>query len=107
MCDHIRMIEQGKVVFAGTVEDFDNYIIPNSLLVTLVAPPAVEDLMALPGIVKTEELGSNRYRLHFSDSHEIAERVVETSVMKGWRLTDITTEKSSLDTIFAELSKKS
>ena len=25
-CDYIRMIEQGKLVFAGTVNEFDNYI---------------------------------------------------------------------------------
>ena len=27
-CDYIRMIEEGQVVFAGTVEEFDNYIVP-------------------------------------------------------------------------------
>ena len=36
-CDYIRMIEQGHVVFSGTVDEFDNYIMPNTLLVTLMA----------------------------------------------------------------------
>ena len=34
-CDYIRMIEQGKLVFAGTVNEFDNYIVPNTLFVSL------------------------------------------------------------------------
>ena len=29
-CDYIRMIEQGNMVFSGTVEEFDNYIQPNT-----------------------------------------------------------------------------
>jgi ABC-2 type transport system ATP-binding protein len=33
------------------------------------------------------------------------ERVVQTSVAKDWRLTEVRLEKSSLDDIFAELSK--
>ena len=31
-CDYIRMIEQGNMVFSGTVEEFDNYIQPNTLV---------------------------------------------------------------------------
>ena len=27
-CDHILMIERGKLVFMGTVDEFDNYIVP-------------------------------------------------------------------------------
>ncbi len=105
-CDHIRMIEEGQLVFAGTVDEFDNYIIPNSLLISMIAAPAKSELLSIPGIIGVDELGGLRYRVYFSDTQDIAERLIETSVARGWRLTDITLEKSSLDTIFAELSKK-
>ena len=105
-CDYIRMIEQGSLVFAGSVDEFDNYIIPNTIMVNLVAMPPVEELQSLPGVLRVEELGGMKYRLQFSDAQEVMERVVETSVARGWRLTEINLERSSLDTIFAELSKK-
>ena len=105
-CDNIMMIEQGKLVFMGTVDEFDNYIIPNTIMVNLVAMPPVEELQSLPGVLRVEELGGMKYRLQFSDAQEVMERVVETSVARGWRLTEINLERSSLDTIFAELSKK-
>ena len=105
-CDYIRMIEQGHVVFSGTVDEFDNYIMPNTLLVTLMAAPSVEELNSLPGILKVEELGGPNFRLHFTDTREAAEQLVEISVTKGWRLMEIHLEKSSLNEIFAELSKK-
>lgn len=105
-CDYIRMIEQGRVVFAGTVDDFDNYIVPNSLIVTMIAMPPADELRNIPGIAGVEELGGSKYRLKFTDGQDVKERIIETSVARGWRLTEIFAEKSSLDAIFAELSKK-
>ena len=100
------MIEQGNLVFAGTVDEFDNYIIPNTLVVTLVAAPPVEELRSIPGVSGVEELGGMKYRLQYTDFQEVTERLVETSVTRGWRLTEVYQEKSSLDAVFAELSKK-
>jgi ABC-2 type transport system ATP-binding protein len=105
-CDHIRMIEEGRLVFAGTVDEFDNYITPDTLLVTLAAAPDAGEIQQVPGVLAVETLGANRYRVRFADERDIAERLVEASVARGWRLTAIAIEKSSLDTIFAELSKK-
>lgn len=105
-CDYIRMIEEGQLVFAGTVDDFDNYIVPDTLIVSLVNAPAPEELKALDGVLSVEELGGKNYRVRFADATEVTERIVETSVARGWRLTGIQVEKSSMDSVFAELSKK-
>ena len=105
-CDYIRMIEEGQLVFAGTVDDFDNYIVPDTLIVSLVNAPAPEELKALDGVLGVEELGGKNYRVRFTDATEVTERIVETSVARGWRLTGIQVEKSSMDSVFAELSKK-
>lgn len=105
-CDYIYMIEQGTMVFSGTVDEFDNYIMPNTVVVTLMAIPPAEELKTLPGVLGVEELGGPRFRLQFADPREASESLVETCVARGWRLTEIQLEKSSLNTIFAELSKK-
>ena len=105
-CDYIRMIEQGALVFSGTVHEFDNYIQPSTLLVSLAAVPLVEDIQSLPGIARVEALGGPRFRVHFTDSREAMDRIVEASFTRGWQLTELQQEKSSLDTIFAELSRK-
>lgn len=105
-CDYIRMVEEGKMVFEGTVDDFDNYITPNSLVVYLGAPPVLNELQTLPGVLKVEELGGMKYRFYFADVREAPELVAETCVSRGWRLREIYVEKSSLDAVFAKLSNK-
>ena len=105
-CDYIRMIEQGRVVFAGTVDEFDNYIVPDTLIVSMISMPPAGELLSIPGVTGVEELGGTKYRLKYSDTPDVKERIIGMSVARGWRLTDIYSEKSSLDAIFAELSKK-
>ena len=106
ICDHIRMIEEGHLVFSGTVDEFNNYIVPNSLLVTLKQAPPLNELLQLEGIVDGEEMGAHRFRLSFKDVNGVVERLVETSVEREWQLVEVGVEKKSLDAIFAELSKK-
>jgi ABC-2 type transport system ATP-binding protein len=105
-CDHIYMVEQGQIVFAGPVADFDNYIPPSTIVATMKALPSVDDLAALEGMTGAEALGDHRYRLSFADVADAAGHVVKVSVARGWELTEIAVEKNTLDAIFAELSKK-
>ena len=104
-CDYIYMMEQGQMVFQGTVDDFDNYIAPNTLLVTMMDPPSEEELATLPGVVGVEAIGNHKFRVQFTEVRDVTERLIKTSMEREWHLMEITVEKNSLDAIFAELSK--
>ena len=106
ICDHILMIEQGKLVFMGTVDEFDNYLIPNTIYLSLVTPPSIEVLQAIEGVTKIEDLQNGHFRVHFSDAQEVMEQLVERGAAEHWQIAEMRMEKSSLDDIFAELSKK-
>lgn len=106
-CDYIRMIEEGQVVFAGTVEEFDNYIVPNTIFVSLASAPPVDELKMLSGVEDAVSMGGMDYRINFSDSREAITQIVEASVTRNWQLLEIRMEKSSMDSVFAELSAKS
>lgn len=106
LCDNIWMINEGNVAFSGPLADFDNYIMPNTLVVSLIATPGADALRALPGVIDVEELGGIRYRVRFTDAHDVIERIVATSIERNWRLIEIALEKNSLENVFAELTKK-
>ena len=103
-CRNIKMIENGQMIFSGSIEEFDNYIQPNTLLVELDTPPMECDLM-LPGISRVETLSERRFRLQYDGDPDTAKRVAEICVTRGWGLIELVIEKSSLDAIFAQLSK--
>ena len=49
-CSSIKMIEHGHVVFSGTVEEFDNYIEPNTLYAVFDLPPLPDELLMIAGM---------------------------------------------------------
>ena len=78
-----------------------------ALLALACSDPKInEEIAALPGVVGVDELGGPRFRVQFSDAREAMDKIVEASFKNGWQLSELRQEKSSLDTIFAELSKK-
>jgi ABC-2 type transport system ATP-binding protein len=106
LCDNIWMINEGTVAFAGSIEEFDSYIMPSTLMVSMIAAPPLDELKTIPGILHAEHLGGIRYRVQYTDAQDTMERIIETSVQRKWRLTEISLEKISLENVFAELSKK-
>jgi len=105
-CQDIKMIEEGKIVFAGTIEMFDNYIEPNSLILSLDTPPLQDELMKLEGVKSVEQMASYKFRLGYDGDKRTAQKIAAASVNNGWGLMEMMIEKSSLDAVFASLSKK-
>ena len=105
-CGNIIMIEQGNIVFSGTIEDFNNYMEPNTFIVSMTAPPSLETLVNIPGITHVEHITDTRFRLQFSTNQDITKKIVELSVANEWHLHEIILERDSLDAAFAQLSGK-
>lgn len=105
-CREIKMIEEGQMVFSGSLEMFDNYIEPNTLVVTLDTPPVSDALMSVEGIRSVEQIAPFRYRLGYDGEKKTPKRFAAASVSQDWGLMELIIEKSSLDEVFARLSKK-
>lgn len=106
LCKEIMMIEQGRIVFADSMDAFNNYVEPHSVLLWLENPPQETELLQIPGINKAEFLTDRQVRLWFSGEQDIAERLITISVERGWRLREIGFDKTALDEIFKQLSTK-
>jgi ABC-2 type transport system ATP-binding protein len=105
-CNYILMLAEGRVVFSGSVDEFDRYAAPGTILLTMLEPRGAEELKQLANVVGVETLGGSRYRVKVGSVDDMLETIIDQSVHNGWRLKEINAEKNSMDTIFAELSKK-
>jgi len=105
LCRDIVMIESGRIVFADTMEAFDNYIAPHSMLVVMENAPPAEAFQAIEGITRVEYLTEKQLRIYFNGDKGISETLVQESARQGWRLRELNMEKNSLDETFAQLSR--
>lgn len=105
LCKDIVMIESGRIVFADTMQAFDNYIAPHSMLVVMENAPPAEAFQAIEGITRVEYLTEKQLRIYFNGDKGISEALVLECAKRGWRLRELNMEKNSLDETFAQLSR--
>lgn len=106
ICDNIYMIESGKLVFSGTMEEFDNYVAPESFIVEFANSPSKEVLENLTDNNGVETLEDGGYRIFLKDDISITEKYIQESVKQNWNLKSIYVERAALNEIFAQLSGK-
>ena len=105
LCREIIMIEGGRIVFADTMDAFNNYSKGKAILVRLDNPPQKEVLLKVRGVTDVEFLNEQQIRIHFEYSHEeVSDALVAASVEGGWRLREIKLDKELLDDVFKYLS---
>lgn len=104
LCDHIWMIKDGEMVFSGSLPELEGIIESNSIVAQFLAAPGVDVLSGIVGIEQVETIGEGRFRIHISD-RDVVEQLVTKSVAGNWRLIELVIEKTSLEAVFARLTK--
>ncbi|WP_127125201.1 ABC transporter ATP-binding protein [Pseudoflavitalea rhizosphaerae] len=105
LCRDIIMIESGRMVFSDSMESFNNYIQPDSVLARFENMPSESDLQQVSGISKVQFLTDKQVRIWFSNNNSITESIIAASMQNNWRLIEINLEKSMLDDVFKQLSQ--
>lgn len=107
LCKEIVMIEGGRVVFSDSMDAFDNYIQPHSLLMRMENPPQLAELLKIQGVTKVDFLTDKQIRIYFDGDEEITERMINAGVQQQWQLREVSLEKGLLDDVFKQLSSPS
>lgn len=105
-CQDIVMIEQGTMVFSDSMEAFNNYIQPQSMLIRFESPVSITELSSIAGVERVEVAGNLTFRLYATEAATLSSKVIGYCVQQGWQVAELIMERSSLHEIFAQLSRK-
>lgn len=104
VCDHVQIIDKGKLVFNGAIDVLKKQRIGNKLLIGMRNPPAVEAMLRIPDVVEAESLPNGQMRVRFAEDSAPAESIVQTAVKNGWGLYQIAPDQTSLEDVFVQLT---
>ena len=107
LCREIIMIEGGRIVFSDSMDAFNNYVQPQSLLVRMENLPTESELLKIPEVTKVVYLADKQCRIYFNGNTDITETIIAASFQQNWRLKEIGLEKALLDDVFKQLSNQS
>jgi ABC-2 type transport system ATP-binding protein len=104
VCDHVQIIDKGKLVFNGSIDVLKRQRIGNKLLVGLHHAPNTDELLKINGVSEAEVLPSGLMRVRFEDGAAPAEAIVQAAVQQGWGLYQIAPDQTSLEDVFMQLT---
>ncbi len=107
ICDHVGIIEHGRLVFSGTLEEIRPRLgIESKVRVSVVdhQDKATELLSALPQVRQVQALGSE-IAVTFNEGKNAAGIVARTLVNAGLDIISIQPERLKLDDAFLQLTK--
>ncbi len=103
VCDHVQIIDKGKLVFNGGIDVLKQQRIGNKLLVGLRQPPAAEVLQTIEGVTEAE-LVDSMWRIRFAEGCQPHEAIVQAAVQHNWGLYHIAPDQTSLEDVFVQLT---
>lgn len=104
VCDHVQIIDKGKLVFNGGIGVLKKQRVGNQLLIGLRNPPTTDAMLKIAGVVEAESLPNNMMRVRFADDAAPAEAIVQAAVSHGWGLYHIAPDQTSLEDVFVQLT---
>jgi len=104
VCDHVQIIDKGKLVFNGGIDVLKRQRIGNKLLVGFSKAPDTEKLAKIKGVTEVEALENNMVRVRFAEGKMPHEAIVQASVKNGWGLYQIAPDQTSLEDVFVQLT---
>ncbi|MBZ4201094.1 MAG: ABC transporter ATP-binding protein [Methylotenera sp.] len=104
VCDHVQIIDKGKLVFNGAIDVLKKQRIGNKLLIAMNKPPKAAELLKIVGVEEAESVSDQLMRVRFAEGATPAEAIVQTAVAKGWGLYQIGPDQTSLEDVFVQLT---
>ncbi|MEE9304543.1 MAG: ATP-binding cassette domain-containing protein [Thiotrichaceae bacterium] len=103
ICDRVQIMTQGKTAFEDTLEGLERRHGDPVLLLGFNHEIDTTKLEALQEIIKVENVGLGRYKVHFQGHQHFADTICKLAFAERWEITELTPQSSSLESIFLDL----
>jgi ABC-2 type transport system ATP-binding protein len=106
VCDRVQILQQGSIVYSGTIDALRRMRSGPALLVGLHRPPEHAQLAQLPGVSRVEPAADGLLRVVQLEGQDATEPLVRASVERGWGLYHLAPERATLEDVFVQLTEQ-
>lgn len=104
VCDHVQIIDKGKLVFNGGIDVLKKQRVGNKLLIGFNQMPSTDALLKIDGVVEAEVTDNNMMRVRIAEGSAPHEAIVQAAVQQQWGLYQIAPDQTSLEDVFVQLT---
>ena len=104
ICDRVQIMHHGKLVYSDTIAALKQFHSGRTLLVGLHHPPAMDELMAIPGVTRAEPADEHLFRVHIAAGTDPTAQIVALAAERRWGLHQIAPAQTNLEDVFVNLT---
>lgn len=105
MCDRVEIMHHGRLIYGDSSAHMQQYGHQPGFIVTLLNPPALNKLQAIPGVQQVEPLSTTRFRvLHAADANPGAP-LLALAAQHGWQAQQLVPLQSRLEDVFVQITE--
>ncbi|MHB1527892.1 MAG: ABC transporter ATP-binding protein [Acidiferrobacteraceae bacterium] len=105
VCDHVQIINKGRLVLSDTIANVLRRVRSNTLVVRFRAVPEVAAIQQLPGIETVQPIDNGRFRIFHQAEVDPTDGIVRLSAERNWSLQEISPEHGSLEQLFVQMTE--
>jgi ABC-2 type transport system ATP-binding protein len=107
LCDHVVIINKGKVVANNAIQDIQKEAVTERKLIIEFASPSDADfLKELPYVTSVVSISSTRYQLIITTSEDIRGAVANLCLQKGRVVVELKLEEVTMENIFRTMTNQ-
>lgn len=106
VCDRVQIMHRGKIVFADSIDGLRRSQQQESLLLGFARPPTLEDFSAATGTADARLREDGLFQVPCAADSTLAQTISQVAAAQNWGLTQMTAARTSLEDVFAELTRE-
>lgn len=105
ICDRVEILQRGQLIYGDTSVRMQSMGHQAGFVVTLLAPPELAALQAVPGVIKVEALSPTRFKILYTLDANTAETLLTLSAQQGWQAQQLTPMHGNLEDAFVHITR--
>jgi ABC-2 type transport system ATP-binding protein len=105
ICDRVEIMQNGQLIYGDTSIRMQTLGHQAGFVVTLLSPPELTMLSAVPGVINVEALSATRFKILHTIDANTAEALLTLSAQQGWQAQQLTPIHGNLEDAFVQITK--
>lgn len=106
ICDNVEIMQSGQLIYGDTSLRMQGLGHQAGFVVTLLAPPELAALNAVPGVMNVEALSATRFKILHDIDTNTPEALLALSAQQGWQAQQLTPLHGNLEDAFVQITQQ-
>ncbi|MDP2805236.1 MAG: ABC transporter ATP-binding protein [Gallionellaceae bacterium] len=105
ICDRVEIMQKGKLIYSDSSARMQQYGHQPGFIVTLLAPPSLDELNNIAGVTSVEALSDTRFRILHTLETNTSVSLLSLAAERGWQAQQLAPIKGNLEEVYARITE--